>query len=422
MEELIGYDVAGRLALALGIGLLVGVERGWHTRDQSGGIRVAGVRSFALTGLLGGVWGLLGAVLGDVVLGIAFLGFTALVLFAYRVSVKKEHDYGMTSEIAALLVFALGALAVRGDMALAAGAGVVTAALLDAKRYLHTWVAHLNRLELDAAIKLLIVSVVVLPVLPDKGFGPDGILNPYKLWWMVVLVAGLSFMGYIAMQKAGAQVGALLTGVFGGLASSTALTLGFARLGQKTPSVVPALVGGIAASSAVMYVRVIIVVGLFNVSLLPGLTIPMLLMALASVIGSLVLFRIPGRKDTKAVIEIGNPCDISSAFTFGLLLAVVVVVVHYARQWLGAPGVYAMAALSGLVDVDAISLSMAEQARHGLANKAAITAIIVAVAVNTVIKVAFVGFIAGKKMALPLSVLTAAVLLAGGLGLLLSNA
>jgi len=328
----------------------------------------------------------------------------------------------MTSEIAALLVFAIGALAVRGDMALAAGAGVVTAALLDAKRYLHTWVAHLNRLELDAAIKLLIISVVVLPVLPNKGFGPDEILNPYKLWWMVVLVAGLSFMGYIAIQKMGARIGAFMTGIFGGLASSTALTLGFARLGKTSPSVAPALVGGIAASSAVMYVRVLIVVGLFNFSLLSGLTIPMLLMALASAIGSLALFRIPGSKDTNATIEISNPCDISMAFKFGLLLGIVVVAVHYAHQWIGEPGVYAIAALSGLVDVDAVSLSMAEQAMHGLASKAATIAIIVAVAVNTVIKIIFVGFIAGKKMALPLSMLTVAVILAGGLGLLLNNA
>lgn len=421
MSEIATYDMAGRLALALGIGLLVGIERGLHTRNQSGGIRVAGVRTFALIGLLGGVWGLLGVVLGDVVLGIAFLGFTAFVLSAYHSSTKKDVDFGMTSEVAALLVFALGAMAVRGDMALAAGAGVVTAALLDAKLYLHKWVAHLKNMELDAAIKLLVISVVVLPVLPNKGFGPDEILNPFKLWWMVVLVAGLSFMGYIAIQKVGARVGGLLTGIFGGLASSTALTLGFAKLGQKTPSVTPALVGGIAASSAVMYVRVIVVVGIFNQSLLSGITVPLILMAVTSAIGSLVMFKIAGKKDTTATIEISNPCDISSALKFGLLLGVIVLAVHYARQWLGDMGVYAIAAISGIVDVDAISLSMAEQSMHGLGSQIAIGGIIIAVAVNTVVKVMFVASIAGKKMAFPLAVMSVAVILMGGIGLILNN-
>lgn len=422
MEELTGYENAARLALALGIGLLVGIERGWHTRDQSGGVRVAGVRTYALSGLLGGVWGFLGAELGDVVLGIAFLGFAALVILAYRTTARKEGDYGLTSEIAVLLVFALGVMAVRGDMALAAGAGVVTVALLDAKRYLHTWVRHLNALELDGAIKLLVISVVVLPVLPNKGFGPDEVLNPYKLWWMVVLIAGLSFMGYIAIRKIGERVGVLLTGVFGGLASSTAVTLGFARLGKKTPAASLSLVGGIAASSTIMYVRVVIVVGLFNASLLSGLTLPMLLMALTSAAASVVLFQMAGRKATSAAIEIDNPCDISMAVKFSVLLGAVMLASHYMRLWLGSAGVYALAALSGLADVDAISLSMAEQAQQGFDSRSAITAIVIAVAVNSLVKVAFVGFAAGRKMLLPMAAVTAAAVVAGAIGLIVNGA
>jgi len=410
--------MVGRLALALGIGLLVGVERGRHTREQSGGIRVAGVRTFALIGLLGGVWGLLGTILGDVVLGIAFMGLSALVLFAYRATAKKDGDFGMTSEIASMLVFALGALAVRGDMALAAGAGVAIAALLDAKLYLHKWVARLSELELDAAIKLLIISVVVLPVLPNKGFGPDQILNPYKIWWMVVLIAGISFIGYIAIQKVGPRVGGLLTGIFGGLASSTALTLGFARLGKKSPSVSMALVGGIAASNTVMYLRVVVIVSLFNPSLVSGLLVPMVLMASASAVGAVFALRASGQKDTLETIEVDNPCDVGSAIKFGVLLVIILLLVHYAQAWLGDAGIYAIAAISGLVDVDPISLSMAERSLHGLAVPVATTAIIAAVGVNTLIKVVFVGMIAGKKMVTPLSLLSVAVISAGGIGLL----
>lgn len=419
MPDLLQFDDAARLALALGIGLLVGIERGWHTRDASSGLRVAGVRTYALTGLLGGVCGLLSHLVGPVLLGFTFLGFTALVLFAYRTMAKKDSDFGMTSEVAALLVFVLGALAVLGDMAIAGSAGVALVALLNLKQQLHTWIQNINRLELDGAILLLVISIVVLPVLPDQGFGPGGVLNPFKMWLMVVFIAALSFLGFIAIRKLGAALGTLATSLFGGLASSTAVTLSFARIGRKSPKMAPILTAGIGMASAVMYLRVLVVAGTFNVALFPALVWPLGLMSGVSVLGAVILHLRHRTIDTDETPELPNPSELGPAIQFGLLLGAVALFTYYAKLWIGDAGIYAVAATAGLADVDAITLNMAQLAGDGLSVQVATNAIIIAVAVNTAVKFAIVWALAGRALAARLAVLSGAALAAGGLGLLI---
>ncbi|TCS61298.1 MgtC/SapB family protein [Varunaivibrio sulfuroxidans] len=402
MELLANQETLGRLALALGIGLLVGIERGWHSRKASGGARAAGVRTFALSGLLGGFCGLLTMRYGAIVLGVSLAAFAVLLVFSYVNSSRLSQDFGLTSEVAALLVFILGVYAVLGNMALAAAGGVVTVALLDAKRYLHRWVRHLNKLELDSAIKLLLISVVVLPVVPNQGFGPGEVLNPYRMWWMVVLVAGLSFSGYIAMRIAGPRLGGVLTGFFGGLASSTALTVGAARIAHKNPQLIPMLNGAVAIASAVMYMRILVIVAFFNRALAFQLAPALGVMSLFCAIGTAFLLYKSRRRGAAAPIEIDNPCDISIAVKFALLLAVVALLAHYARIHFGNSGLYVLGAISGLVDVDAISLSLAEMTKTGLTENLAANAIFVATVVNTLVKAVITGFLAGPKMALPL--------------------
>lgn len=419
MPELLQFDSAARLALALGIGLLVGIERGWHTRDASGGLRVAGVRTYALMGLLGGVCGLLSHLVGPVVLGFTFLGFTALVLFAYRTTAKKDSDFGMTSEVAALLVFVLGALAVLGDMAIAGSTAVVLVAILNVKRYLHEWLRHINRLELDGAIQLLIISVVILPVLPDRGFGPGEVLNPFKMWLMVVFIAALSFVGYIAIRKLGANLGILTTSLFGGLASSTAVTLSLARMGRQSPTLAPVLAAGSAAASAVMFVRVLMVASTFNAALFPALVWPLGLMSGVSGLGAVLLHLRHRNIDTDAAPELPNPSELGPAIQFGLLLGAVALFAYYAKLWIGDAGIYAVAATAGLADVDAITLNMAQLAGDGLSVQVATNAIIIAVAVNTAVKFAIVWAIAGRGLAAYLAVISMGSLAAGGFGLLI---
>ncbi len=180
-------EIFRRLGLALAIGLLFGLERGWHGRDVSEGDRIAGVRTFAIAGLLGGISGWLASLTAPVVLAVTFLGLSCLLAVSYWVRLKDDRDFGLTTEIAFLLAFSLGAASVLGEMAPAAAVAVIAALLLSIKTRLHQWV---ERLELEALLKLALISVVILPLLPDQGYGPGSTLNPYEIWWAVVVVPG----------------------------------------------------------------------------------------------------------------------------------------------------------------------------------------------------------------------------------------
>ena len=227
MEDL---ELFRRFGLALAIGLLLGLERGWHRREAGEGRRIAGIRTFALAALLGALSAWLVTRTAPVVLAAALAGLAALLVVGYAVRGRSDDDLGLTTEVALLLTFALGAAAVLGEMAPTAAMAVVAAFLLSMKARLHDWVARIRQLELDALLKLAVISVVILPVLPNAGYGPGGALNPYELWWAVVVVAGLSFFGYVAMRLGSADLGLALTGLFGGLSSSTSTTLALARI------------------------------------------------------------------------------------------------------------------------------------------------------------------------------------------------
>ena len=216
------------LGVALAIGLMVGLERGWQQREADAGQRVAGLRTFAIIGMAGGVTGLLAERMGPLVLGLGLIAIAAMLIAAHVMSSQDRGEYGITSEMAAFTTYGLAALATSGAPAVAAAGAVVTATLLGLKPELHRWLARLDREELLAALKLLMMSVLVLPLLPDRGIGPWDTLNPLRIWQLVVIVAAISFAGHFAVRLLGQARGILTTGVFGGLASSPALTLQFA--------------------------------------------------------------------------------------------------------------------------------------------------------------------------------------------------
>jgi uncharacterized membrane protein (DUF4010 family) len=413
MDEL---DIFKRLGLALAIGLLFGMERGWHTRAESGGIRVAGIRTFALMGLFGGLSGWLAKMLGPVVLGFIFVGYAVLITVSYWNSSRQSKDLGITTEIASFLVFALGVAAMLGDLAPVAAAGVVATALLAVKAVLHRWIGHMQKFELTAAIELAIISVVMLPLLPDRGYGPGGALNPYALWWAVVLVAGLSFVGYVAIRVAGPQVGTLVTGLLGGLTSSTATTLAFSRMARLAETLGPLLAVGVVLAGSVTFLRILVLVAVFNRALAPTLAVPMVAMAAVGLGGALVLrLTAPSRRDSRPDIQgIANPLELGMALKFGALLAVVVVVTRYFQDWFGAAGVYTVAALSGITDVDALTISVARMARADLASAVATGAVVTAASVNTAIKGGIALVMGGRRVGLRVIAVYLAVLAAGG--------
>jgi len=403
--------------LALSIGLLIGLERGWHEREAPEGRRIAGIRTFGLIGLLGGLWALLGQIFGPVVLGIAFVTLAALLITAHLQDVRIDNDVGTTTVVASLVTFTLGALAVQGETTVAATMAVITMTLLSLKPVLHQWLRNLEARDLEAGIKLLLISVVVLSVLPNKGFGPWHSLNPYEIWWLVVLIAGISFAGYVAIKLAGARGGILLTGFLGGLVSSTATTLNLVRL-KPHGALVNVTAGGIVLATATMFPRMLVEVAVVNISLLPPLLAPMLTMMFVAGICSLWL----GRKQSiqspgDAALELKNPLALTMAIQFGLLLAVVMLAAEGVRAWLGEPGLFLLAGISGIADVDAITLSLARMGRGDIDQNVVTYAIVLAAFVNTFVKGLIVAILGGTRLSLRVIPIFLAVFISGVLAL-----
>jgi uncharacterized membrane protein (DUF4010 family) len=414
-------ELLRNLGVALALGLLIGVERGWHLRKVPEGGRVAGMRTFGLIGLLGGLSALIGEQLGGWFATGALVAVAAGLMLPHWQAVKAERDVGMTTEVAALVTFCLGALAVEGHLAIAAAVAVVATLLLGLKPTLHRWLERVEERELLAALQLLLISVVVLPVLPDEGFGPYDALNPYQIWWMVVLIAGLSFAGYVAVKIAGTQRGIVLTGIFGGLASSTAVTLTFSRFGQKHRDLHGPLATGVILSWTVMYARMAVLVAVTAPSLLPQLIPPLGLMAIVGLVAGWLLLRRANAAELPEH-ELTNPFEFGMALRFGALLAVVILVSHALKDWLGDAGLLVVAFVSGLADVDAITLTVGKLAGASMAPAVALGALLLAAVANTLVKCAMVVGIAGGAMGRWVVAVVAAMLAAGALGLWLSHA
>jgi uncharacterized membrane protein (DUF4010 family) len=404
-----------RLGLALAVGFLIGIERGWQERSEAEGGRTAGLRTFALIGLSGGVWALLSEVLGPLPLGLAFLAIAAaLTAFRWR-ETAQGGSVGATTLIAAFLTFALGAYAVLGEMVVAAAAGVATAALLGAKQWLHAWLQILTWPELRSALILLAMTFVVLPVLPDRGFGPYEALNPWRLWLMTIAIAGVSFAGYIAVKAFGERYGPLVAGLAGGLVSSTAVTVDMARRARGAPDQ-SALLAGVMAASVVMFIRVGIILMMFGPSLLVRLAGPLAAAAVATAAGAAVFgARGSYRASPAAGAAFRNPLELPSVLGFAGLLALVLFMSKVLAALVGGEGVVLLAVFAGIADVDAITLSMTTVVGTSTTAVYAAIAILVAVAVNSLSKSAFALAIGGLHFGFRNLAVNLLALVAGGI-------
>jgi uncharacterized membrane protein (DUF4010 family) len=389
------------LVSALAIGLLFGLERGWHgLQEEDEGKRVAGMRTFGLIGLLGGASGLLAEILHPPGYGFAFLGIAAILTTAYVVNHRSAEDAGITSLIAAVLTFALGALAAIGHAVTAGAAAVVAVLLLGFKPQLHGWVARIEEHELHATLKLLVISVVMLPILPDRGFGPGEALNPYEIWWMVVLIASISYAGYFAVKVAGANKGVVATSLFAGLASSTALTLHLARIAARKGTDVDLLSAGVLIANGTLFPRLLVIAAIVHPPLVGHLVAPMAAMALLVYLPSLALWTRRGAPGDGNTIELDNPLDLKSALRFGAFLAVVMLAGKFLTNTFGDQGMFWLAAISGVADLNAITLSVARMSQGELAVSTATLAIVLAAATNGLVKTAVSTLIGGAAMGL----------------------
>ena len=417
MDGLAGTRPLLDFTIALFIGALVGIEREKRQEERDRGI--GGLRTFLLFAEAGAVAAWLSVRLATpwIFVGTGVL-VTATVVAGYWAWVRKHpDDIGLTTETAAIVVYLLGGLTLYGDPGLAVALAIATSAILAFKEPLHGMVGRIGRDDLYAGLKLLIATFIVLPVLPDRPLDPWGALNPYRMWWLVVLIAGLSLVGYVATRWLGAGRGIPLTGLFGGLVSSTAVTLSFARRSgeQAGPRLADVLAAGILLAWAVMSVRIVIEVAVVHPSLLRALAVPMAVLAGIAALAAAVCYRRGGGGRVPGDVPLRNPFSLTAAVRFALLFAAVLLVVKLVE--LHAPGrsLYAVAALAGLTDVDAITLSMATSARSGTVDAGTATnAIVIAALTNTLVKVGLVVALGAPALARRIVAATA-VMVAGAL-------
>lgn len=387
------------LAIALLLGAIIGLERGWDARTQASGERIAGIRTFALIGLLGGVAAVLAQEVTEWAFPVLLISVVAIALVAFSERLAHIRNFSITGTIGMVLTFCFGAIAVAVDPAIATGAAVVTALILDNKKEIHGLVEKLQEHELDAALKLLAISVVMLPLLPNEDLGPGGVLNPREIWWMVVLIASVSFVGYFAIRLAGTRKGILFTSLFAGLSSSTALTLHYARQSTFSPEVSPQFASGILIACGTMFPRILIYCALINPALLPRLTWPVVVMTLMLYLPALVIWK---RNENRLEIDRPelrqNPLDLKSALVFGLLLTAILLLGEFLREWLGDLGIYVLAATSGIADVDAITLSLTRMSQDSIALQTAVIGIVIAAATNNLVKSGIAGVIGRREL------------------------
>jgi len=400
------------LAVALAAGALIGAER----QQAHEARRVAdfgGIRTFPLLALLGAISALLQRELGPWAVGAALVAVVVLLAVSHA---RSKEEAGITSEVAGLITFALGVVAATPEFLqypsrflLVAAIAATTMALLALKQPLHGFAAKISSADVYATVKFVLLALVVIPVLPNQTFGPLQALNPFKIGVMITLVAGVSFAGYVAARAIGSRRGLLVTGLIGGLVSSTAVTLTFSGRAKEPAAPVPLFAIAVLAACSTMFARILVIVGIADARLLASLTWPVATMAVTGYALSFMLLRRESRRSSgDEQVPFRNPFELRKAVAFGLLYAAVLFIAKAAQQYAGASGLYVSAVLAGLTDVDAITLTMTELHRSGLESAIATNAIALAAITNTIVKTAMAYFIGGKdlgrRVGVPLSI------------------
>jgi uncharacterized membrane protein (DUF4010 family) len=406
------------LASALMIGALVGIERE-RSKALSGNVGIGGVRTFILFALTGAVSAWLSRELGSPwIFVVALAAVAALAIAGYVVQARvKPNAVGLTTETAAIGVCLLGGACTAGYHEMALAVGIAVSAVLAYKESMHGLVAKLGPDDISAGVKLLAATFIVLPLLPATAVDPWGVLKPRSIWTLVILIAALSLVGYLATRALGPQRGTAITGLSGGLVSSTAVTLAFAKQsreeGGKSDD---ALAGGLLLAWAVMGVRVVVLAAILFTPLVRPLVVPFGAMTLVTLAAAAFLLRRARAQEPAAAGEVAlrNPFSLTSAVKFGLVFAAVLIVVAVVERYLPSQGYYVVAAVAGLTDVDAITLSMAGLARNGGADLAtAAGALVVAALANTLVKCGMVVTTANAGLRRSVVTVTVSVVVVG---------
>ncbi len=404
------FDIFSRLAAALAIGLLVGIERGWKSRGAEDHKRAAGFRTFGLAALMGGISGVLSDEVGPQIIVASFLCFSAAFsLFAW-LEARETGDLSVTSLLAGVSTYLLGTMAAVGNITVAIAVAVGMTGLLAMRQTLHAWLFRLTWEEIRAGLILMIMTFLLLPLLPDRPIDPWGTINLHEVWLLTILIALISFIGYAAVRAFGGTWGIIVTAAAGGLASSTATTLAFARLAREQPRAANLLTAGIFISGALMALRVGALVAVLDPALLArlmaGLGSVVVAMGVAAGVFLLLVQKTePARGGPDLVIA--NPLALVTSLKMAAFITFVMAAVALVNEVWGHGGVLVVAGLAGVFDVDAITLSMA---RSDQPLQLASLAILLAVGVNTAAKAAIAAWVGGAVVGLRVGCGSAAVL------------
>lgn len=359
------YEDLTTLGIAFGLGLLVGMQREKHNKDQ-----IAGVRTFTLISILGVVAGFLTRLYNNpYVLPVIGLTMAAMLITANMMKLKKQDNpsLGQTTEMAALLMFAIGAYLVVGDRVVGVIMGAAIAILLFVKDHLHKFIGDLEDNDVSAIMILAGISLIILPILPDKTFGPFEVLNLRNIWLMVTLIVGISVLGYFIYKFIGKKYGIISNGILGGIISSTATTVSYARFTKKNKNIAKASAFVIFAAATVSLVRVMIEIGAVIPSLLSQVVLPIVALFLLMVGLSVVLFYLINKESVSDDMpKPENPAQLTSALMFGGIYAIILLAVAFTEHELGDKGLYVAAFVGGLANKDAITLSLSQSIGSGL--------------------------------------------------------
>ncbi|NTV77048.1 MAG: MgtC/SapB family protein [Methanothrix sp.] len=397
--------------VALLIGALIGTER--QRRMIEDKVRgVAGLRTFILIALLGSLCAFLAQHYGSGFAIASMATFTILVSVGYATSVSALGRVDFTAAVATMVTFALGMLAGFPDNTLLAVAlSIITTWVLATRTITHRYVEALSETDLLDTLKMGIIALVIYPLLPAEPLGPWGVLNPRQVWLFVVMVSLIGYVGYILIRILGAERGLSLTGVLGGLVSSTAVALSMAEQVRENRQILPSAVFATAIASCTMFPRILFIVLVVNRSLFLALLAPLLLMTLVGFALAYPLVKKSGSPGSD--VKVKDPFRIIPALKFGAFFAFILVVSKLANIYFGDAGIYAAGVVSGLADVDAIALTMASLAGSTLANNVAVTAIILATVTNTLVKLTITYIMGTREFGLQMAKIFLPIILVG---------
>jgi len=408
-------DIILKFLIALAIGALIGTER---ERKQLNKSEFAGIRTFILISLFGIISAFVSQYYPNFLI-ISFLGLIVLVGLSYMASTRDGEDIGITTEVVALITFVLGALCYTDEgIRIAPIFAIIITALLAAKSYLHGFVRKISEKELINTLKFLIIAFVILPLLPDQTIGPLDVFNPYQIWLVVVFISAISYSGYIAMKLIGAERGLGVTGVIGGLVSSTAVATAMASRVRESELIIRAAVFAVVIASSMMFLRVLFEVAVINPDLISLLLIPMLSMGMVGVLLGILAWKITETKEFNPDIELKNPFSLKPALIFGLLFIAILFLSKIADIYFGSSGLYIASIISGFADVDAITISTALLAKTTISQEVAVTAITLAAISNTIIKFFIALFFGTRKFGRSIGIIFALIITAGLIAIL----